>query len=83
MTNRIKFIAGFRSGLKSYGHTISILINTVLLLVTYLVGVGITSIVARLVGKKFLDNKKKPRQQTFWIKTTMGTGSKKDYYRQF
>jgi len=44
-------------GAKQMGNCVSVIINTVLLGAVYIVGVGVTSIVSKLVGKRFLDMK--------------------------
>ncbi|MBI4016895.1 MAG: hypothetical protein HY363_04340 [Candidatus Aenigmarchaeota archaeon] len=53
---------------KTFGMFVSSIINYILLLVVYTVGVGITWIFVRISGKKLLvyDNKE---QKTFWQQT--------------
>ena len=49
-----RILKGMRLGMKEFGGDITILINSVLLGVVYMLGVGITSIIAKAFGKKFL-----------------------------
>ena len=47
-----EFIRGFKEGQKSFGETIGIIINSILLSFVYLFGVGITFIFAGIfIGK--------------------------------
>lgn len=52
-----KFFKGFKKGMKDFGNNISLIINSILLTIVYLIGVGITSIIAKLSEKSFLDSK--------------------------
>ena len=49
-----EFVCGFKQGTGLFGHTISTLINSALLTVVYVVGVGLTAAAARAKGKQFL-----------------------------
>src|SRR3989344_2918389 len=77
------FFIGFWEGQKLFGETIAIVINTVLLSVVYVIGVGLTSIAAKLFGKHFLDLKLDDKMKTYWIDLNLGGASVNDYYRQF
>lgn len=77
------FLKGIKSGQKKYGESISAIINSVLLSVVYIVGVGVTSVFAKVLGKHFLDlNFKKP-QDTYWEELNLGREDLEKYYRQF
>ncbi len=71
------FLAGFKSGFGSFSKTVTIIINTALLLAVYLLGVGLTSVAAKLVGKRFFGTSPKA---TYWHPTAK---RKEEYYRQF
>ena len=49
------FLSGFKEGMRQFGQTISIIINSGLLLIVYFIGIGFTSIIAKLFHKHFLD----------------------------
>lgn len=75
------FFKGFAKGFKDFGNSITNIINFVLLFIVYFVGVGITSLVATIAGKHFLETKKK--KDTYWVKLDLGKKKFEEYYRQF
>lgn len=76
-----EFTLGFWKGFKQFGHIINNIINFVLLSVVYFIGVGITFLVAKIMGKHFLNTGKK--KDTYWVKLNLGKQKMEDYYRQF
>ena len=50
-----EFFIGFKIGMKNFGDNISIIINSVLLTIVYIIGVGITAFFARIKKKRFLE----------------------------
>lgn len=78
-----QFFRGFKKGVKNFGHSISIIINSVLLSLVYLIGVGITSIFAKLFGKHFLDTKISKKKETYWSDLNLKKRPIEKYYRQF
>lgn len=86
------FFKGFKKGAAIFGECITALINSALLTAVYAFGVGITSILAKVSGKRFLDrhpDKKKTTYWSDWAGTGMqangnnGNKTKDTYYRQF
>jgi len=75
------FLKGLKSGMKEFGDGISLIVNSALLLVVYFVGVGITSMFAKVLNKKFLDIKK--RSDSYWGELNLKKKPLKEYYRQF
>ena len=76
------FIKGLKQGMSLFGHTIATLVNTILLTLVYLLGVGITSVIAKIFRKKFL--KRKPEEvNSYWENLNLKTQNKENYYRQF
>ena len=59
-----QFFKGFQKGIKKFSDNISTIINFLLLSIVYLIGVGLTSITAKIFGKHFLDTKKK--KDSYW-----------------
>ena len=45
----------FRKGMELFAKSIAVFVNSVLLSVVYFLGVGITTVLAKLFKKKFLD----------------------------
>lgn len=76
------FFDGFWDGINDFGTNISTLVNSILLLVVYIVGVGITSIFAKIVGKRFLETKRF-KKGTYWHELNLKKKESKEYYRQF
>ena len=65
---------------RKLGSFITSIINFVLLLVVYLIGVGLTAIIAKVVGKHFLDLSFKGKTKWMDKKSIKG---EEQYYRMF
>lgn len=76
------FFSGFKKGFQDFGHNLSGLVNTILLSIVYVLGVGITSIIARLSGKRFLVTEPSD-EETYWQDLNLETKKIEEYYRQF
>ncbi len=76
------FFKGFLEGFKKFSHAFATVVNFILLTIVYIVGVGITSLVAKLVGKKFLNLDKK-RRPSYWEDKDLKKEPMENYYRQF
>ena len=81
MSSLSQFLTGFQKGMKNFGHNISIIINTILLFFIYIIGVGITSVISKIVKKHFLDLKLK--KESYWSDLNLKKKKIEDYYRQF
>ena len=77
------FFHSLKHGFYEFGHTLTILVNTTLLLLAYLVGIGPTAIIARLTGKRFLSAGPEPKKRSYWDPITQSNGKFEEYYRQF
>ena len=77
-----KFFRGFRKGMRKFGYGIALIINTILLFFVYLIGVGFTSITAKIFRKHFLEIKLS-KKETYWSDLNLKKKSIEDYYRQF
>ena len=76
------FIIGFRKGIKEFGHNFSIIVNVVLLSIVYVLGVGLTWILAKIFKKNFLETKLSEKS-TYWDDLNLKKKPKEEYYRQF
>ncbi len=76
-----KIFDEFMEGSKMFGELILAIINLILLSVVYFIGVGLTSIVARISGKRFIDNR--PSKKSYWRELNLTTRPFEEYYRQF
>ena len=68
--------------MNEFGNTIAIVINSILLSIVYFIGIEITSLVAKLIGKKFLEEELND-SQTYWEDLDLGKNKLEAYYRQF
>jgi|TARA_B100001964_G_C14201268_1_gene585927 hypothetical protein len=78
-----QFFSGFGKGSKMFGHNISVIINSVLLSLVYLIGVGLTSIIAKLFNKKFLDMRISKKKESYWTELSLKKRPIEEFYRQF
>jgi hypothetical protein len=83
MTKILQFVKGFKAGMHEFGQTIAIIINSLLLLFIYLIGVGFTSLLAKLWDKRFLDTRISKREKTYWTELNLKKRPREEYYRQF
>lgn len=83
MSKLKQFFKGFKKGMNKFGNGISIIINTVLLLVVYIIGVGLTSIFAKIMKKHFLERKISKDKETYWSDLNLKKQPMEKYYRQF
>lgn len=78
-----KFIEGFKEGQKEFGENIAIIVNSILLSIVYLLGFGLTSIFAKIFGKRFLELKQEENRESYWDELNLGKRPLEEYYRQF
>ncbi|HLD10921.1 MAG TPA: hypothetical protein VJB89_02470 [Candidatus Nanoarchaeia archaeon] len=77
-----QFFNEFKEGMKDFGSGISMIVNSILLIIVYLIGVGITSLIAKIFNKRFLQTKFS-RKETYWEDLNLKKKNKEDYYKQF
>ena len=77
------FFKGFKKGMGDFGQGITSIVNSALLLIVYLMGVGFTSIFAKIFHKHFLDRKLSTKDKTYWADLSLKKKSIEKYYRQF
>ena len=82
MRKAADFFSGFKNGFSLFGHNISLIVNSALLFIVYIIGVGITSIIAKIFGKHFLKIKEKEKN-SYWEYLGLGKKDTDEYYRQF
>jgi len=75
------FFRNFKKGMEEFNSNIIIIVNSVLLSFVYFIGVGITSIFAKLLKKHFLELKR--RRETYWEDSDLKKRPIENYYRQF
>lgn len=77
------FFKGIRSGQKKFGDSIAAVINSILLTFVYSIGVGITFVFAKILGKNFLDLKFEKGRESYWEELNLGREEIDKCYRQF
>ena len=77
------YFLSFRKGMELFGSCINTFINSVLLLIVYILGIGLTSIISKITGKKFLDTKLDKNAKSYWVDLNLSTQKINEYYRQF
>lgn len=78
-----EFISGFKRGMNIFGETIAVIVNSVLLLVVYIVGVGLSWLISKLSKKLLLETRIWKQKTTYWTDLKLGTKPIKKYYQQF
>ncbi len=79
----MSYLKGLKKGMHLFGKSISICVNTALLFAVYIVGAGITSIIAKMSGKRFLDKRLSKDEDTYWSDIDLKKKPIDEYYRQF
>jgi len=77
-----QFFKGIKKGMRNFGQSIALIINTLLLFFVYVIGVGITSIIAKIFGKHFLETKLS-KKDSYWCYLNLKKKPIEEYYRQF
>ena len=77
-----KIWAEIKSILEQISKAISNVVNFVLLLIVYLIGIGIVSISMKIFGKHFLELKK-PSKKSNWREHKLAKQPLESYYRTF
>jgi hypothetical protein len=77
------FLLGMKDGSSDFGFGVSRVVNFILLSFVYVFGVGLTSIVARLKGKHFLDMEMDKSAKTYFEDEPIMKKEREEYFRQF
>jgi hypothetical protein len=83
MISFASFFKGFKEGFAQFGKYIASVVNTILLIVVYIFGVGISAVIAKLVGKSFLETTIDEKKTTYWEDLNLENEPLENYYRQF
>ena len=75
------FFIGVKEGMHEFGRLIGGIINAALLFVVYVIGVGITSVIAKFTGKHFLEMRQ--GKKSYWTTLNLKKKPLEAYYRQF
>lgn len=78
-----QFFRGYKKGMENFGSIISTIVNTIILSIVYILGIGLTSILAKIVRKKFIETKVLKNKETYWSNIDSKNKSIKEFYKQF
>jgi len=74
---------GFKKGMKEFGDAVAIIVNSILLTFVYVLGVGLSSLMATLAGKQKIATKISKKRVSYWTDLDLKKKSLEEYYRQF
>lgn len=74
---------GLKKGMQNFGNDLTTMINSALLLIVYIIGVGITCLFSKLFKKKFLETKLSRKNDSYWSELNLKKQDISHYYRQF
>lgn len=77
------YFGSFTKGMNEFNKDLIFIINSVVLLIVYVLFVGITSIIARVFKKHFLHLNISANIDTYWTSTKQNLDSSEDYFKQF
>ena len=83
MSKLKQFFIGFKNGMRNLGYTLTLIVNSILLSIVYFIGIGITSIIAKIFRRHFLETKTSTEKESYWSDLDLKTRPIDDYYRQF
>lgn len=82
MKNFRDFFRGFVKGFKMPPDDLLADVNVVALAFIYVFGIGVPSLISRILGKRFLDIKAGKKAKSYWSDLNLGKKQKKDYFSQ-
>jgi len=77
-----QFFNSLKKGMEEFGKGINVLVNLALLTLVYAIGIGLTSIAAKIIGKRFLETEIK-KKGTYWEALNLKKQKREEYYKQF
>lgn len=77
------FFKGMGKGMKFFGTLITTIVNSVTLIVVYIIGIGLTALIAKLSKKELIQKKLSYNKETYWTDLNISNKKMDDYYRQF
>lgn len=77
------YFASVKDGMMFFGERTSAIVNAVLLMAVYIVGVGSMSLLSKIIGKKFLELDIDRTRESYWVKKMELPEKLQRYFRQF
>lgn len=79
----MKTLRGLIRVIKQVGKKIGWVVTTILLIVIYLVGIGVSALIAKSIRKHFLKLKPEKDKTTYWLNKTRTEITLEDFQRSF
>ena len=83
MNKLMIFFKAVKEGQKAFGEDIAIIVNSIVLSLVYVFGVGLTAIIAKISKKKFLELEIDKKTNSYWSELNLEKKPLEEYYRQF
>ncbi|MBI2021512.1 hypothetical protein HYS93_01365 [Candidatus Daviesbacteria bacterium] len=77
------FFQGFKLGLLEFSQSLNVILNSALLFVVYFAVIGTTAIIAKILGKHFLQLKFSKKTKSYWIDLDLDKKPLDQYLKQF
>lgn len=77
------FFKGMSKGMKFFGTLITTIVNSAILIVVYIIGIGLTALIAKISKKELIQKKLSYNKETYWTDLNISDKKMDDYYRQF
>ena len=77
------FFKDLSEGVKDFTDNITVIVNTVLLFIVYILGIGLTFLFAKIPKKQFLDMETSEDTESYWSDLNLKEKPLEEYYRQF
>lgn len=79
----VKFLNSIKLGFRDFGMTINQLVVTITLIAVYIIGIGISAVLARLLKIHLLDLSVSPNKESYWTKLNLSVKPLQSYLRQY
>jgi hypothetical protein len=76
------FLQGIKLGMVEFGNNLNGILVSLILLFVYILGVGSTALIAKLIGKHFLDLNSK-KKKSYWVDLNLSKKELREYLNQF
>lgn len=76
-------IKAFKQGLTEFGLNFNALINLIILTFVYFLGIGLSSIISKVMEKHHLDLKISKNRKSYWVKVDTDSKNISDFLRQY
>jgi len=79
----IKIWEAIKKGFLAFSHFMQKIVNTILLSIVYFIGIGLTSLILKLFGKRFMELKLDKHAKSYYKNCDATKKQKSDFYRMY